>query len=159
MDINRISTNQKHKHHHHSQVSPLPFPILNSSVNGSFIFWLALRSQPQAGGRNTTHQWDTWAFYSPQHQFCFQFQVTSTVNGKTWLTDDGKDFYSQLFSYILEFIEKMSYKSHKSCCFCWNKFVNKTKGTVATTPLKGSKLKDLTPSGIKSSSPAPFHSR
>lgn len=36
----------------------------------------------------------------------FQFQVASTVNGKTWLTDDGKDFYSQLFSYILGFIEK-----------------------------------------------------
>lgn len=27
----------------------------------------------------------------------FQFQVASTVNGKIWLMDDVKDFYSQLF--------------------------------------------------------------
>lgn len=90
----------------------------------------------------------------------FQFRVASTVNGKIWPTDDVKDIYSQLF--LLHFRihwEIMHYKSHKSCCLCWNKFVNKIKGAVATVPLKGSKVKGLTPPGIKSSSPAPFHSR
>lgn len=166
MDINRISTNQKHKHHQ-SQVSPLPFPVLSSSVNESFVFWLALYSQPTAGSRlegKTPHTYETlehvialspcsassaaswrkkdfcclnmkaykallvlfsvyFSSISPLVSLCFAFKTlslfllllsshfplvfdSSTVYGKIWLIDDGKDIYSQLFLYILGFIEK-----------------------------------------------------
>lgn len=75
MDVNRISTNQKHKHHHHSQVSLLPFSILNSSVNGFFIFCLALYSQLTARSKKEKHHRSVGHLrcYSPQPQFCKQF--------------------------------------------------------------------------------------